>query len=129
MLHIPGLFISESEERGRGVFTGHPLSPEDIIEVCPLILLEAKDVSKVHETVLHDYYFVYPAAEGMACIALGYGSLYNHSSNPNADVDFDLDQQQIQIRCLRPIAAGEEVLIDYANGEEGKTLWFTPQGD
>lgn len=129
MLHIPGLYITETEERGRGVFSAQDLDREDIVEVCPLIIIPAKDLEKIHQTILHDYYFLYPdpEKEGMACIALGYGSLYNHSSTPNAIVDFDLDNQQIQIRCIDNIEAGAEILINYNGDGEGKNLWFTAQ--
>lgn len=129
MLHIPGLYITETEERGRGVFSAHALETDDIVEFCPLILIPAKDLEKVHQTILHDYYFLYPDSqqEGMACIALGYGSLYNHSAQPNAIVDFDLDNQQIQIRCITNITAGAEILINYNGDEQEKGLWFKPK--
>ncbi len=127
MLHIPGLFITKSTEHGRGVYTAHDLETDDIVEICPLIIVPAKDLDRVHQTVLHDYYFLYPEQEGMACIALGYGSLYNHSLTPNAIVDFDLDNQQIQIRCITNIEAGSEILINYSGDGQGKELWFKAQ--
>lgn len=125
MLHIPGLFIAESRDRGRGVFTAQEVTAGDIIEICPVLLIPHKQVEVIHGTVLHDYYFIWPDGEGSAAILLGYGSLYNHSFTPNAKVFFDVEQRSVEIRCLKGIAPGEEILINYREGEdEPDPLWF-----
>jgi hypothetical protein len=82
MLHIPGLYISFSKKRGRGVFTAQDLNKGDLIEVCPLLVIPKKDVKTVHKTIIHDYYFLMKKPKGSACLALGYGSIYNHKKNP-----------------------------------------------
>jgi len=51
MLHIPGLYIANSENRGRGVFTAQDLSKGDLIEICPLLLIPKKEVAKIHKTI------------------------------------------------------------------------------
>ena len=56
MLHIPGLYIANSSNRGRGVFTAQEIETGDLIEICPLLIIPKKDVSAIHKTVLHDYY-------------------------------------------------------------------------
>lgn len=125
MLHIPGLFIAESPLGGRGVFTALPLQPGDVIEVCPTIALSAQDVAHIDNTPLYDYYFSWPEPPGSARIALGYGSLYNHSFQPNAEVILDLPDNTIVIKCLTPIDAGHEITIDYTGvGRDNGSLWF-----
>ena len=126
MLHVPGLYLAETEHRGRGVFCWEDLSNKDVIEICPLIMIPEKEVQRIHDTVLHDYYFEYPKPEGSACLALGYGCLYNHSAHPNARVAFDLKDQYIHIISTQSIPAGEEIKIDYSAGT-GKKLWFEVQ--
>ena len=57
-------------------------------------------------------------------LALGFGSLYNHSYRPNARYD-DVGRQAKAFTALRDIAAGEEVTVNY-NGEPGlrRRVWF-----
>jgi SET domain-containing protein len=123
--HIPGLYIAETD-LGRSVFTAEKVSTDDIIETCPVILVPENEVQLIHSSVLHDYYFVWPA--GGCVIALGYGSLYNHSSNPNAKVIFDLDEDEIVIKAIRKIEPGDEIMIDYADGDQNHELWFKEKG-
>ena len=58
------------------------------------------------------------------CLALGFGSLYNHSYRPNARYD-DVGPQAKSFTALRDIAPGEEITVNY-NGEPGrrKKVWF-----
>ena len=125
MQHIPGLYVGNSDLKGRGVFSAHDISKGDIIEICPLILIPSDQINYLNHTILHDYYFSWPGNEDYACIALGYGSLYNHSSTPNADVTFDLTEKTIVIKALDDVPAHEELLIDYQGGDKKSTqLWF-----
>ena len=124
-LHIPGLYISESPGRGRGVFTAEPLQPGDVIEICPVIVLSGDDLASIHQTRLHDYYFLWGEQRQECAIALGYGSLYNHNENPNAEFTMDFSEETIIFTCLKPIYAGDEITIHYQDDPEyaGK-LWF-----
>ncbi len=124
-MQIPGLYIAHSEGKGRGVFTAHALSEGDLIEICPLVIVPPDQVKMIHDTILHDYYFLYPEPEGSACIALGYGSLYNHQVSRNAKVSYDLANHELHIICIKEIEAGNEIFIDYEDGEKSKDgLWF-----
>jgi SET domain-containing protein len=125
MLHIPGLFIAPSEGRGNGMFTAQDLAKGDTIEVCPYISIPANQLATVHETIFHDYYFLMPNNTKIGCLILGYGSVYNHNSTPNAEVIFDLPNERIEFQSMREIEAGEEIFIDYTGGIKKATeLWF-----
>ncbi len=124
MLQIPGLYLLESEQRGRGVFTATEIDKGSLIEICPVIVIPPEQVATIHQTFLHDYYFLWPEPEGAACIALGFGSLYNHSPQPNAEIAYDLESHQIQVRCIQTIPEATEVLIDYNGGTKANLLWF-----
>lgn len=127
MLHVPGLFIAESEGRGRGVFTAQELQEGDIIEICPLIMIPPQEVPIMDKTIVHDYYFLDPEIPGGACIALGYGSIYNHNNKPNAEIRVDSSNQNMNIECIRPIHPGDEIFIDYiGSGKNAPNLWFIP---
>ena len=123
----PILYIVESEQKGRAVFTATDINLGSIIEICPVILLSEVDTERIHNTKLHDYYFQWDAEKKTSAVALGFGSLYNHSENPNADFELVKGDNEIHIFAVRDIAAGEEVLIDYLVGDkDGGKLWFSP---
>ena len=124
MQRIPTLYVAPSPRGGRGVFTSEAIPADSLLEICPVIVLSAADRELIHRTHLHDYYFLWEP-DGCA-IALGYGSLYNHSSTPNADYGMDFERQTIDFRTIHAIAAGEELTINYTDGEDIRTeLWFT----
>ena len=123
MYRHPGLYIRAVPGRGRGVFCDRDIPTDTLIEVCPVIVLPKGDLARVHASRLHDYYFVW-AGEGETAIALGYGSLYNHDDDSNADYEMHFAEELIHVRSLREIPAGREICVDYTDGQDRSTLWF-----
>lgn len=125
MHHIDGLYMMETENRGRGIFTARPIPAGSVIEVCPVLLIPKSELPIVHKTVLHDYYFLWGEDLSQAVIALGYGSLYNHELHPNATFILDIPNLTIDIEAIKDIEAGSEITINYMGetGAEGD-LWF-----
>lgn len=122
---IPSLFIAESELGGRGVFTAEPLEAGSLIEICPVIVLPEEDLPTIHGTGLHDYYFLWEEDQKKCAIALGYGSLYNHSYQPNARYDADYEGQTLEFFTLEDIEAGSEITVNYNGEPDVKTpVWF-----
>jgi SET domain-containing protein len=125
---IPCLYIINNEQRGRSVLTSEHIPKDSIIEICPVIILSEEDTKNIHKTHLHDYYFVWDIEKGSSAIALGYGSLYNHSETPNAEIELDYSETCIRFIATRDIDNGEEITIDYiAAKDENIKLWFDPQ--
>lgn len=125
MLHVPGLYILDTEEFGRGVYTSEPLRQGDMIEICPIIKIPTGQLEQIDKTKIYDYYFLWEEDGYDACIALGYGSLYNHATSPNAEVIMDYVDHQIKIMALSEIEAGDQIFIDYTGGTKGQVrLWF-----
>lgn len=88
------------------------------------MVLSSEDRSKIDETKLYDYFFSWGQYEGKAAIALGFGSLYDHSFNPNADYKKDFDNQMIIFEAIKSINKGKEILVDYTQGGDEEDLWF-----
>ena len=125
---MPGLYISENGSKGRSVYSVQDISQGDVIELCPVIILGQEDTAKIHLTSLHDYYFVWDLEKKTSAIALGYGSLYNHSSKANAEFETDHSSNSIRIIASRNIEAHEEICLDYMSGLKTEhSLWFDPQ--
>lgn len=121
--HLPFLYVAPSTRAGRGVFTSQPIPKDTTIELAPVIILDETEAKMIHETRLHDYYFIWDGTG--AAIALGYGSLYNHASENNVDFYMDYPFQQINFFALRDILAGEELTINYTDPNDERTrLWF-----
>ena len=100
---LPGLYILETESKGRGVYTSTSIPKGSLIEICPCILLSTSDTQKIHETLLHDYYFLWDTEKKTSVIALGFGSLYNHSRQPNAQFTLNYDDQTIVFVAIEEI--------------------------
>lgn len=125
MNQIPGLYITYSEGKGRGVFTSQDIEKGAVIEVCPVIFIPKAELPIIHKTVLHDYYFLWGHDQEDCAIALGFGSIYNHELMPNANFILDIEQQTIDIEAIKDITAGDEITLNY-HGEPGNAekLWF-----
>lgn len=122
---VPSLFITESPLGGRGVFTGEALEAGSLIEICPVIVLPEEDLPVIHGTRLHDYYFLWGDDQKQCAIALGNGSLYNHSYEPNARYLLDYEHDTIDFYCIENIEPGEEITVNYNGEPDVKTpVWF-----
>lgn len=119
------LEIRNDPIKGRGIFAREPIAAGALIEAAPVIIVPADQCPLLDRTILHDYYFHWdgdPDGEGRGAVALGLVALCNHSRRPNARVRRNLAQDTLDMVALSPIAAGDEVTIDY-----NCPLWFQPQ--
>jgi len=104
------LLVKKSSRHGYGVFAEKQFRKGELIEECYIIL------SKGGDDVLEDYYF---DAKGKYALFTGFGSIYNHSDDPNADYVISNKQKLATIKAARTIRKGEEITISY--GHE----WFS----
>ena len=51
----PYLFVENTAEKGRGVFTHERIPAHTVIEVSPVIVMEKADREHLDKTLLHDY--------------------------------------------------------------------------
>ncbi|MFN9319419.1 MAG: SET domain-containing protein [Chitinophagales bacterium] len=121
------LFIKDVKGKGRGVFTDELIKKVSLIEVCPMIVLPAKDRKYIDQTKIFNYYFLWGDKHKQSAIALGYGSLYNHSRTANADYESYYEEEEIHIIAYKDIKPGEEVTINYNNDPNSQVpMWFEP---
>lgn len=121
----PSLYIDETSEKGRGVFTKQAIPANTVIEISPVIVMSSDERKMIDQTLLHDYIFEWGPENKQCCIGLGYISIYNHAYQSNCEYEMDFENQQIKIRTVRMIEAGEELFINY-NGDwnNSKRIWF-----
>ncbi len=118
------LYVQDVLRKGRGVYAAIAFSNKDLIELCPVIITKSEELAIIHKTSLHDYYFLWGKEQNQAGIALGYGSIYNHSDTPNAEFRCDYEQKTIDFYAISDISIGEEITIDYHAGLKDGKLWF-----
>ncbi|KAF8895426.1 cytidine deaminase-like protein [Infundibulicybe gibba] len=121
-LNTSGCVIKYTNNKGRGVYASRPIAQQVVIEISP-VLLFSKEAYRMHGkfTVLDDYTFKW--ADGRMALALGLGSLFNHSESPNVSYHLDASTDSIQFTTIRDIEPEEELCIFY-----GHNLWFDPVG-
>lgn len=127
MQRIPSLFFTESPLGGRGVFTAAAIPQGALIEICPVVVIPGGQLPLIDQTVIYNYYFLWGEEDEHCAMALGYGSLYNHSFEPNARYDADFEGLTFHFFALRDIEAGEEIVVNYNGDPEDKdAIWFQP---
>jgi SET domain-containing protein len=107
--------IKKSSVHRYGVFADENIKVNAVIEKCPIVIFNTDEKS-----LLGDYTFTHK--ENGQLLALGYGSLYNHSSQPNASYSLDSENDLFVFYASRSIKKGEEIYISY--GES----WFESRG-
>lgn len=120
------IYIAETENKGRGIFTRKAIKAETVVETSPVIVMSAADRKLLDQTLLHDYIFEWhPEGEEMCCMALGWVPLYNHAYESNCEYFMNYEDNTIYIQAVRDIKAGEELTINY-NGpwNNGEKVWF-----
>ena len=107
------------------MFAGRAFRTREMIEVCPALILP-EGTAEEALCGLQQYVFKWGPAEDRLAIALGYGSLYNHSPDPNAAFQLREARGEIVFRAVHTIAAGEQILIDYRWDEADYARFNTP---
>lgn len=110
-----GIHVKNSDTHGWGVFTSSDISKGDIVEECVIPI----DIIPLDNPALINYRFIWSSRKPGAtiegyCLALGFGSIYNHSEeDPNVDWDIDVELRILRFVAIRDIRANEELFHDY----------------
>ena len=121
--HSDSIAVKRIKGKGRGVFARRLIKKGEVIERVPMIVMSAKEYEEdLSGSRLSNYCFAW--GRNQVALALGYGSIYNHSYAPNARYE-DVGPQTKVFLALRIIESGEEITVNY-NGKptSRSAVWF-----
>ena len=125
---LPYLVIAPSNfggEGGLGVYSSKALKEGMVIEISPVIILNPDERKLVEATKLYNYIFEWGVDSKDAAVGLGYLSMYNHSYHSNCEYEMDFESRTMQIKTMKAIKKGEELLINYnGNFDDTTPVWF-----
>lgn len=117
----PGLKVRPCEW-GMGVFTDAFIEAGALVEECHYLKVPQ---SRCRGEPLDDYVFEIrfgpheePRKGMWVAIVMGYGMIYNHSSEPNVSYSRGVDRDVFRFHALRDIHPGEQLCISY-----GEAWW------
>ncbi|GJJ71211.1 hypothetical protein EMPS_03561 [Entomortierella parvispora] len=116
------LVIQDCGLKGRGVVTRLQIPARTVIDISPILLFPTDEYTAHGQYTQLDHY-TYRWQGGMA-LAMGLGSMFNHSNKPNVGFQRDFVNKLIRYSALRDIEEGEELCISY-----GPNLWFPDMED
>jgi SET domain-containing protein len=92
------------------------IKKDEIIEACPIILLPLTEFDSLDKTVLRNYEFEWD--DENEAMVIGYGSLFNHSFQPNVFYTRDFKTKSMTFFAARDIKKDEELFTNYNGNEE-----------
>lgn len=114
---------------GRGVYADRSISPGEIVEICPVILVSG-DFDDLPAEIRHIVFNWNALAKmsGFHAIALGYGSMYNHSNPANLRYEACGNGQFLRFIAVSQIAKDTELTVNYnalgGNPTSDNDTWF-----
>lgn len=110
---------------GRGVFASSLILKGTVVETSPVLIFSKDEVERhTSQICLQHYTYYWPDPDGgpqTQAIALGLGSMFNHSTlRQNVIWTRDVSAGTIIYTAHRDIQPGEELCISYGNAR----LWF-----
>ena len=131
----PLAFVADTgTSKGRGVFANRMLAIGELVEACPVIVFSAEfgRIPAEVRSILFNWGVLARTATAH-CLALGYGSMYNHGNPANMRYEGDADARVLRFVAIRAIAMGEELTVNYsAEGgghESADNDWFKRMGE
>ena len=114
--------------KGRAVLADEFIPAGATIEFSPVLTFPKGQWKYIRKSRFCDYCYFWGEDLKGGAMALGMGSLYNHSFEPNARYLRHLKEQAIEYVALRDIRAGEEITINYNGDPDDNTpVWFKVQ--
>ncbi len=110
IIHYP-TYVKRIRGKGWGGFCSKSIPKGKVFNVTTLLVLSAREAKLMSESSLEAYWYEF-GSRGRA-IALGLGSILNHSDDPNCSYHFSKKKRTLSFYAIRDIPAHEELTHDY----------------
>jgi SET domain-containing protein len=111
--------------KGRAIMADEDIPAGATIETAPVVTFPKEQWKHIAKTQLGEYCYFWGDDLKSGAMALGMGSLYNHSFAPNARYLRHVQEDTIEYVALVPISVGEEITINYNGDPDDLTpVWF-----
>jgi SET domain-containing protein len=104
-------YVKKVRGKGWGAFSSKKIPKGTIFNVTPLLVLTVREANLMSGSSLEPYWYQF-GTKGRA-IALGLGSIMNHSHEPNCSYRFSKKKRTLSFYALKDIPAHEELTHDY----------------
>lgn len=113
------IYVARSPIHGLGIFANEDIAKGEVFEITPILDVVKSKEEDLGREFLYDYRFAYNknGKTTKLVLALGYGSLYNHSDDPNANWKLNEVLDMFEFYAVKDIKRGQEILIYYGNKE------------
>lgn len=119
---VKSIIIKNTEKYGRGIFAMRKIKKDEFIEEAPVLIISIKEWKLMRKSIFKNYIFRWGEDKALA---LGYGSLYNHSYTPNARYHTNIENHTIDFYARTDIQENEEITVNYNGDPKDKSpLWF-----
>ncbi len=120
--HSAKIEVRKSQIHGYGVFAKEAIVEGELIEESKLLKLEWRSKYS-NDATLNDYTWANQKCECEECkthghvryMALGFGSMYNHSDNPNTKQKLNFKDEVINVWAKSDIQPDEEIFLSYGH--------------
>ena len=110
------IYCKKMATKGRGVFARVAIPADTVVETVPVLVLPNADLYNPESTSLLGSYVFYWNKDSVA-LALGYGSMYNHSFDPNL-ICRDVVPQTNRFVAIKDIEQDEELTFNYGGSPD-----------
>lgn len=112
--------LRSSPIHGHGIYSNTEIAKGELIEEAKLLKLSWRS-KIIQDSVLVNYVWTNNTCTCENCqkegheqyLALGFGSIYNHSKNPNTLLKLNFETETLQIFSNKNIGRDEEILVSY----------------
>lgn len=106
------LYVKQSPKGGYGVYTSKFIPSGKTIEVARTLLISNRERRHLKDMLRYDYNL----DDKTTCVALGYGSLYNHDSDNNVEYSNTFGDDNLMIyTTVKDVEPHRELCVNYGD--------------
>lgn len=103
--------VKNTKKYGRGLYANKNIKKGEIVEVSPVLIIDRDDAKRISDTIVNVYVFEWNRQN--SALALGNGSLFNHSKKSNVSYMNSFSTKEVIFISNKEIKKGQQLFINY----------------